>query len=170
AAGRPRLPAPQSRSSPRAPAPAAAISITVATSFRFCARLIWLKRSASTSSSSPGSSATAIETSPITSRARPGPELDRDRNVADTLAHARRAQYRASDLHVALDQPARAPEHGGAWRSCQVRDQHFAAAIGDDLDLLAFDLRSELERHPDFRRPHHAALNFYQPAAARFVK
>jgi hypothetical protein len=45
------------------PACAPAISITAATSFRFCARLTWLKRSASTSSSRPGSSATAIETS-----------------------------------------------------------------------------------------------------------
>ncbi len=51
-----------------------------------------------------------------------------------------------------------------------MRDQHFAAAIGDDLDLFALDLGRELTRHPDFRRRHHAMLDFDQPAAARFIK
>ena len=51
-----------------------------------------------------------------------------------------------------------------------MRDQHFAAAIGDDLDLFALDRGRELARHPDFRRRHHALLDFDQPAAARFMK
>jgi hypothetical protein len=49
-------------------------------------------------------------------------------------------------------------------------DQHFAAAIGDDFDLLALGFRCKFVRHSDFRIRHHAMLNFDQPAAPRFIK
>src|SRR6185437_9038993 len=83
-------------------------------------------------------------------------ERDRDRNLANNFARARRAQHRARNLRVALDYPPRPLDHRRARRPRQMRDQHFAAAIADDFDLLALDFGRERARHPDYRRRYHA--------------